>query len=112
MQNGTAIIRKTSEGVRAMIFDQETIEFAAQNARVQARRDKADLRRRRSSHKSEHKRKVMNMLSNQCMYLAIGLAVLSALAFFGLVNWILATVVVAVGLIVIGIKIGQILEWR
>ena len=112
MQNGTAIIRKTNEGVHAVIFDQETIEFATQNAKVKARQDKAATNRSKVARRAAHKRRVLDKLANQCMRLAIGLAALSALAFFGLVNWILATVVVAAGLIVIGIKIGRLLEWR
>lgn len=112
MQNGTAIIRKTDEGVRAVIFDQETIEFAAQNAKVKARHDKAVANKRSAVRRYAHKRRVMDKIANQCVALAIGSAIVAIAGLLGLVHWGLTVFLVSAGLVAVGLKLGQWLEWR
>lgn len=112
MQNGTAIIHKTDDNVQEVFFDQETIEFAAQNARVEKRQDKTAVDKRNAARKGAHKRRVMDRLANQCVALAIGSAIVAALGRLGLIHWGLAMCLVGVGLVAFGLKLGQWLEWR
>ena len=107
MSDGVYAAQIRNGAVRAVHIDQERIEMEAMNRKVQRRLDKAVSDKRSVAQTAAKLRKAKGKLANQCMKLAISLAVIAALAFFGLVNWILATVVIAVGLIIFGAKLGR-----
>lgn len=107
MKNGIYAAQVSGSAVRAVHIDQERIELEAMNRKVQRRLDKAVSEKRSAARRAEKQKQAVDKLSDECLRLAIGLAVLAALAYFGLVHWILATAVVAVGLIVFGSKLGR-----
>lgn len=110
MSDGIYAAQVSNGAVRAVHIDQERIEMEAMNRKVQRRLDKAVSDKRSAAQTAAKQRKAMDKLANQCMKLAIGLAVVAALSCFGLVNWILAAAVIAVGLIIFGSKLGRMAE--
>lgn len=110
MSDGIYAAQVSNGTVRAVHIDQERIELEAMNRKVQRRLDKAVADKRSAAQTAAKQKKAVDRLANQSLKLAIALAVLAALAYFGLVNWILAAVVVAVGLIAFGSKLGRMAE--
>ena len=107
MKNGIYAAQVSGSTVRAVHIDQERIELEAMNRKVQRRLDKAESEKRSAARMAEEKKQQAHKLSYECMRLVIGMAILSVLACFGLVNWILATIAVAIGLIAFGSKLGR-----
>lgn len=106
MKNGIYAARVEDAKIMAVYVDQESAEFAAQNAKVQRRTDKAAEDKRRVTRRAEKKKRALDKLIDQSVKIAIGMAVVAALGYFGLVNWILATVADCLGLVVLGAKLG------
>lgn len=107
MKEGIYAAQVSGGTVRAIHIDQERLEMESMNRKVQNRIDKAESEKRSAARMAEEKKHQAHKLSYECMRLVIGMAILSVLACFGLVNWILATIVVAVGLIEFGAKLGR-----
>lgn len=107
MENGIYAAKVEGSKILAVHIDQESAEFAAQNAKVQRRVDRQATDRYRAISRGARKKKAMDKLADQSLKLAIGMAAVTALGYFGLVNWILAAVLDCLGLIAFGTKLGR-----
>jgi len=112
MQNGTTIIRKTHDGIQSIHFDQEVMEFAAQNAKVRARQENAASKKRRSARMAARKKRMEEMMSSRTISLVIGMGILAGLWYSGLVNTVLTLLLEGIGLVLFGVMLGRWMEWR
>ena len=107
MKNGIYAARVEDSSIRAVYVDQEIVEFAAQNAKVQRRMDVAATQKHKAVQKARNRKKAMDRLVNQSLKLAIAMAVVAALGWLGLINWILAVILDCFALVAVGIQMGR-----
>lgn len=112
MQNGTTIISKTRDGIRSVHFDQEVMEFAAQNAKVRARQENVEFRKKHCARMAARKKHMEDMMSSRTISLVIGMGILAGLWYSGLVNTVLTLLLEGIGLVLFGVMLGRWMEWR
>lgn len=77
--NGLAIIERTENGTQGVFIDQDTIECARQNARVQKRIQEAAMRQQAARRKAQH-RKDRNLANLKYVLIRCGMLGASAWA--------------------------------